>query len=123
METQKRSVYVIDDDRDIRGMLSEILELEGYHVVAAANGREALSQLRSGDPPCVILLDLMMPVMDGWEFRAQLSRDPALASIPIVVLSGDGNIDNKIQTMQAACYLKKPVDLSALLATVGRYSC
>ena len=71
-------VLVIDDDADIRDSIGDILELRGYRVARAANGREALERLKSGPPPCVILLDLMMPVLNGWEFREQQSRDAYL---------------------------------------------
>src|SRR5205085_12014163 len=87
-----RRVLVVEDDHDVREALVEALEASDYHPMAAANGSEALQRLRSGsEPPCVILLDVMMPVMDGREFREEQRRDPALAEIPVVVLSAHGD--------------------------------
>ncbi|HEV8321474.1 MAG TPA: response regulator [Myxococcota bacterium] len=116
-----RCVFVVEDDADAREMLSQVLALEGYFVVAAANGREALEHLRRGAQPCVILIDLMMPVMNGWEFRSEQVRDPDLAGIPLVVISGDGGIDQKAASVGADGWLRKPIDLDTLLATVERY--
>ena len=117
----KRRIAVIDDDFDIRSMLTLVLEMDGYEVVAAANGQEALERLRSGPPTALILLDLMMPVMNGWQFRAAQKEDAGLASIPVVVLSGDGNVAEKTASIGAAGYLRKPIDLEALLETVKSY--
>jgi CheY-like chemotaxis protein len=115
-------ILVVDDDAPIREALAEVLEDEGYQVRSAANGREALELLRSGwAPPAVILLDLMMPVMSGWEFRAEQQSDQALASIPIVVLSADRDVRGKAASLQAQAYLAKPVDLADLLDTVSRF--
>ena len=114
-------VFVVEDDADVRAMLEQALDLEGYAVVAAANGQDALDKLRAASPPCLILLDLMMPVMNGWQFMAAQATDPALASIPVVVLSGDATIDVKAQTLGAAGFLRKPVTIDALIATVEKY--
>src|SRR5262245_27439609 len=84
-------VMVVDDDEDIRETLAELLQDEGYRVMAVANGREALERLRENhDKPRVILLDLMMPVMDGWQFHREQQVDPTLASIPVVVITAAG---------------------------------
>ena len=85
-----KRILLVEDDADIRLQVVLALELEGYEVVQASNGKEALALLRSSSPeglPCCIILDLMMPVMDGWEFRRRQREDPALASVPVVVLS------------------------------------
>src|SRR5580765_7790969 len=89
------SILLVEDDFDMRDALIPILEYAGHHVVGAANGREALEQLRAGPKPSLILLDLMMPVMNGTEFRAEQLRDPALASIPVVVVSADPAVRSK----------------------------
>jgi CheY-like chemotaxis protein len=116
------TVLIVDDDKAIRETLTMILEDEGYRVNSAPHGRDALSLLRQGDiRPQLILLDLMMPVMSGWEFRAEQSRDPDLASIPVVVLSADRDITTKATSVAANGYLSKPVDLALLLATVSQY--
>ena len=80
-------VLIVEDERDIREALAEALAYEGYDVAVAANGREALRALRGGPRPDVILLDLVMPEMSGWEFRQVQAHDPALAGIPVVVVS------------------------------------
>jgi CheY-like chemotaxis protein len=114
-------VLVVDDDADIRDSIGDILELRGYHVERAANGREALERLRSGPLPCVILLDLMMPVLNGWEFRAQQSIDKALAHVPVVIISGDGSTDQKAASIGVSEYLRKPLELTAILDVVRRH--
>src|SRR5436853_5733359 len=81
-------VLIVEDDVDLREMMAELLTLEGFAAAAVANGREALEYLHQGyDKPDVILLDLMMPVMDGWEFRRRMQSDPAIANLPVIVLS------------------------------------
>jgi CheY-like chemotaxis protein len=114
-------VLVVDDDADIRDTIGDILEMRGYEVARAANGREALERLRDGPRPCVILLDLMMPVVSGWEFRQQQTSDTALASVPVVIISGDGTVAQKAESIDVHEYLRKPVDLSAMLAVVRRH--
>jgi len=110
-------VLIVEDDRDTREMLEHFLELEGFAVRTAANGEAALATLRSGDRPCVILLDLMMPVMNGWQFRAAQTQDPAFAAIPVVVVTAAGS-RTEIPTIAADGWLPKPVDLERLLETV-----
>ena len=112
-------VLVVDDDPDILEALSEILEAEGFSILRARNGREALERLRP-DPPQLILLDLMMPVMDGWEFAQRLRQLPDVADIPIIVLSADRNVGNKAQELGAAGHLAKPFELNDLLDLVRR---
>jgi CheY-like chemotaxis protein len=85
-----KRVLVVDDDDDIRAILVELLVGEGYWAVAAADGEQAL-RIASRFPPDVILLDLMMPVMSGWQFRAAQRKDPALADIPVIVVSAFAN--------------------------------
>ena len=81
------TILVVDDDADIRDSVAEVLEDAGYRVQQAANGREALDYLQASAYPCIILLDLMMPVMDGPQFRAAQQSKPTLAGIPVVVIS------------------------------------
>lgn len=115
-------ILVVDDDAGIRDMLTQVLEDEGYGVTTAADGQIALSQLRQGSsPPCLILLDLMMPVMNGVQFRSEQQQDPWLASIPVVVISAHLSGRQRAHTVQAADYLEKPVDLPKLLDIVARY--
>lgn len=115
------AVLIVEDDFDVRDTLGMTLEAEGYRVEGAANGQEAIERLQRADPPCLILLDLMMPVMDGWEFRAAQLRDPTLARIPVVVISADGSVARKASALGVAGYLRKPLDFDALLQTVRRH--
>lgn len=113
-------VLVVDDDPDILEALSEILEAEGFDIRRARNGKEALEKLEP-DPPQLILLDLMMPVMDGWEFAQRLrQRPPRVANIPIIVLSADRNVSNKAAEIGAVGHLAKPFELNDLLDMVRR---
>ena len=113
-------VLVIDDDEMIQESLREVLLDEGYEVLLAQNGVDALAKLKQGPPPTVILLDLMMPVMDGWQFRAEQKKDPALARIPVIVITAAGNAVRA--SVDADLFMTKPVRLEDLLAAVGRYS-
>lgn len=113
-----KAVLLVEDDIDVREAVADTLDEAGYRVSPARNGQEALDMLRSGAvQPRVILLDLMMPVMDGWQFREEQLRDPALASIPVVALSAHGGIE----ALDAAAHLRKPVELKQLLDTVARF--
>jgi CheY-like chemotaxis protein len=114
-------VLVVDDQPEIRETLAEILEDEGYHVATAANGREALSCLHTDGDCSLILMDLMMPVMDGWELAAELERDPATAGIPRVVVSGAGDVPRAAAALKATEFLQKPLDLDRLLSVVHRH--
>ena len=113
------TVFVVEDDVDTRDMLGRFLELEGYQVEIASNGKQALERLYAGVHPCVILLDLMMPVMDGWQFRRQQIQDAAIADIPVIVVSAAGR--ERLAEVDANAYLSKPVDLEQLLARVTEY--
>jgi DNA-binding response OmpR family regulator len=114
-----RTVFIVEDDVDTREMLGRFLELEGYQVESAPNGKAALELLDAGSPACVILLDLMMPVMDGWQFRHEQTQHAALADIPVIVVSAAGQ--DRIKHIDADAYLSKPVDLDELLAQVTQY--
>jgi CheY-like chemotaxis protein len=120
-DTGSGTVLVVDDDQDIRETIALILESAGYNVDAAPNGAEALSVLRGGSSrPCIVLLDLMMPVMDGGQFRREQQRDPSLADIPVVVLSGDGRVETKAAELGVDAYLRKPIGIDDLLDVVAR---
>jgi len=109
-----RPILVVEDDPDVRDALRLVLEQAGYGVVCAAEGREALDRLRDC-APSLILLDLMLPVMDGFEFRVQQLQDPAIAGIPVIVFSCGADIQEKVAPMRVAACLRKPVDVDALL--------
>ena len=118
-QVMARPILVVDDDGDVREALSSVLESEGYDVVTAINGADALAHLRAATTtPCVILLDLMMPVMDGFRFRSEQTSDLALSAIPVILLTADGNAQQKAATLGTAGFLKKPVDLDVLLDAV-----
>jgi CheY-like chemotaxis protein len=108
---------VVDDDPDILEALSEILESEGFAIQQARNGQEALEILEKVSPS-LILLDLMMPVMDGWEFAEKMRRRVDWSQIPVIVLSADRNIGGRARELGALGYLAKPFELSALLSLV-----
>jgi CheY-like chemotaxis protein len=111
-------LLVVEDDGTILASLSDLLREEGATLVTAANGRDALAILRASAPPDLILLDLMMPVMDGWEFRIAQRADRALAGIPIIAMSADSSA--KARAIAADAYLRKPLDLDGLVASIRR---
>jgi CheY-like chemotaxis protein len=116
-----RTILVVDDDADIRDAMCLILEHNGYRALAASNGEEALGVLRSGRPVDLILLDMMMPVMDGWGFRTSQPDGPAFVKIPVIVLTGDGRASAKAAAIGAVAYLKKPLDIDDFLALIARH--
>jgi len=118
MHPPDRPVLVIEDDTDSRLMMQTLLRLEGYEVVGAANGREGLTATRS-ENPCLILLDLMMPVMDGLEFRAEQVRDPAIRNIPVVIVSARHDADATACDLGVAACVGKPIDLDELATAVA----
>jgi CheY-like chemotaxis protein len=117
--TSSGIVLVVDDDPDIRDALCELLEGEGYRAASASNGQEALTYLNSKEPPCVILLDLMMPIMDGWEFRRQQQIDPRLSKIPVVVITAAGKYG--ADSITADRILPKPLQLEQVLEALHQY--
>ena len=112
------SVMIVEVDRDTREMLGRFLELEGFDVCTAANGQLALDVLHEvGSVPSVIVLDLMMPVMNGWQFRERQARHPRFSQIPVVVVTAAGPRED-IPQINADAWLSKPVDFDRLLATI-----
>jgi len=113
-------VLLVDDDIDILDGLSELLKLSGFEVVTARNGAEALAHARSRRP-CMVLLDLTMPVMSGQEFRQEQTADPTLASIPVIVVTAARPSRTELARLAAeACFLK-PVDTDQLLTAIRRH--
>jgi CheY-like chemotaxis protein len=116
------TVMLVEDNEDIREMMALALQLVGIGVVTAPNGREALAILRACQtPPCLILLDLMMPVMDGWQLGAALKQDPRLASVPVIVVSA--LTEEMAARLAPAEYLPKPVDIDKLVEVVCEHCC
>jgi len=115
------TVLIVDDDPQVRHCIATLLDTQGYRVAQAANGFEALDYLHSHDRPCLILLDLTMPKMNGWVFRAHLREDPGLASIPVVVLSGVPDLYRETTDLNVF-YLDKPPHWPVLLSIVECYA-
>ena len=115
------SILIVEDDEEIREILAEMLTERGYTVITARDGAEGLAAMREAPGPCVVLLDLMMPVMDGWALRAEMLADPALAKIPVVVVSGASDLERRSSRLQAASVLTKPVKWPVLLESVRAY--
>ena len=121
--TQQRdkTVMIVDDESGIRGALAGILEDEGYEVVVVRNGLEAINHLHQSDKlPCLILLDMIMPEVSGVEFLSQQHSEPALAGIPVVVMSGNLYLAQQTHILGVTDYLLKPFDVDELLSTVTR---
>ncbi|HZR84759.1 MAG TPA: response regulator [Candidatus Binatia bacterium] len=112
---------VVDDNADIRDAMAEMLKLAGYDVVCAENGQDALDQLRSGVRPCLVLLDLEMPVMGGLEFRKEQMHDPDLAGIPIAIYSARDKTDTLPASLRVEHHFQKPIDFGRLFDLVARY--
>jgi two-component system chemotaxis response regulator CheY len=117
-DPQLRSILVIEDDHDTRVSLRQNLEREGYYVFSAANGRQGLELLKRIKPPCLILLDVVMPLMNGAEFIAAIKSDPVMHLIPVVLVSAFPDI---AKTLVAKEFLQKPINLSVLLDIVSRH--
>ncbi len=116
-------VLVIEDEDDLRKSVAEVLKLEGYEVATAANGEEGLERLRDGFDPSVIVLDLMMPVMDGWTFRRrQREADDLDEEIPTIVFTSAKNVDEDDEDLDADAVIEKPVAIQRLIGIVDRHT-
>ncbi len=119
-ESASYVVLVIEDDVDCLDALVDVLSYDGYRVGTACNGLDAIQKLEAGPRPDVILVDLMMPVMNGWQFLKRLRADERFHTIPVIVLSADGRLDKWRDELDAAACLAKPLELEPLLAAVSR---
>lgn len=118
---ERIGALVIEDDPDIRGLLIELLEEEGIQTHACANGSEGLALMRAGLRPQVILLDLVMPVMDGWDFRTEQLRDPGLAKIPVILITATGFRAETLQDqLKGVEFIRKPPRASDVMVVVQR---
>jgi CheY-like chemotaxis protein len=115
----QHTVLVVEDDPACREAIIVVLEQAGYEVIAAVHGQMALELLRYGAVPRLIVLDLMMPVMDGWQFRQHQLADPKHASIPVIVLSADPAARRLVGSPGVRRVLKKPMDCDEFLRTVA----
>src|SRR5262249_51928943 len=111
-------ILVVEDNAHARDLTRAWLERAGYRVACAADGREGLDLLGRGERPCLILLDLEMPVLDGWEFRARQRESPALASIPVILLSAADGLPRTAACLGVAGYFPKPVEFEGLLRAI-----
>lgn len=116
--TEQQTILVVDDDFDVRDSIIDVLTDEGYAAIGVGDGIEALQYLRSHPLPKLILLDWMMPRLDGSQFRIAQLQDSTLAAIPVVVITADNKIHEKPEARDVVACMKKPVDLNALLGVV-----
>lgn len=117
MDTAPKKILIIEDDSDIRMSLRQILELEEMNAIVADNGQQGLDQLNTHSDVQVVLLDMMMPIMDGWEFLKRMRSNEKWAHIPVIAISAAGL---KASSVNANVFLKKPLDLDLLLDTIRR---
>ena len=116
-----KRVLLVDDDDDLREALCDVLAFGGYEVTGAAGGCEAMRWLGAHGAPDLILVDLMMPGMSGAELKSRIDCDPALAAVPVVVISGDTRLADQAAAMGAAGWISKPAPMDSLLRTVARH--
>jgi CheY-like chemotaxis protein len=117
-----KKILVVEDDTPIRELLVELFESEGYKVYSATNGQEGLKALKTQGLPDLILIDLMMPVMDGYTFRAEQLKIPEWSRIPTIVMSAEANAKEKMKNFNISAFLSKPVELETILRTVTRFA-
>jgi two-component system response regulator MprA len=122
MSNNRRLLLVVEDDADVAGTLSEFLEDEGFSVTVAQNGKQALEQLRAGLRPSAILLDLLMPEMNGWQFRMEQISDPNLRGIGTIILTAAAPPAEWMAVMAGAEVIQKPIDIDKLRSTIDRLS-
>jgi CheY-like chemotaxis protein len=115
-QPEEPRILIVEDDDSAREALSDCLEMEGFRVASARNGKEALDYLHSSPLPKIILLDLYMPVMTGWEFREAQKKDAAIAKIPVVVVTAFGS--GMTKQIDADIIMHKPLDLDRLLSVI-----
>lgn len=117
--TSQQSVLIVEDDAVLRDLLHQILQMGGYDVSLASNGREALDLLQGGLTPCLMIVDLMMPVMNGWEFLEACEAEPKYANVPKIVMSA---VVDAAAQVSADAFLPKPADFDEIIALVQRFS-
>src|SRR5882672_10029747 len=114
----RQTVLLVDDDADLRDSMAVLLETEGFDVIDASNGKDALAYLRSGAKVAAIVLDLAMPVMNGWQFLAERQRDPVFAKIPTIVVSGSSDATKRRRELGNLPVLTKPIHFDELYAAL-----
>lgn len=122
MSSSHSYIFIIDDSREIRDLVGRLYQTEGYKVELAADGQEALQKLRQTDTlPSVILLDLMMPIMDGYQVCMEIAKDARLSSVPVLIMSADANAEEKAKKVGAKGWLKKPVAVDTYIAVAEKF--
>ena len=121
MGTSGDTLLIVEDDVDVREAVAIFFEAEGYEVLQAANGADALAMLRSTRGVCLILLDLFMPIMDAWAFRRAQLADPELAAVPVIVITADHLASDQAKALGARGWHTKPIDFDRLMADVDAY--
>ena len=116
-----QEVLIVEDDPALREALTQVLIDEGYDLLSARDGLEAVNCLRKGHRPDVILLDLSMPVVNGWEFRMFQKRDPDLANIPVILITAGDYSQEEVAWLEPSALIRKPLDLPYLLSVIRRY--
>jgi CheY-like chemotaxis protein len=114
----RHRILVVEDDEQLLAAMVSLLKLVGYIALGVPNGYVALQQLRGEQTPCLILLDLMMPEMDGWQFRKRQLGDPRLAAVPVIVCSAHGASEG-VAPLRVQHYVEKPLDVRALLELIA----
>jgi two-component system, chemotaxis family, chemotaxis protein CheY len=114
-------LLLVEDDRNVQEVLCTLLAYEGYDVVAAEDGEQALAELQRGPAPCLIVLDLMLPRMDGFQFRAAQRANSAWADIPVVVYSGMDRLAERVRPLEPEAWFSKPLDPEMLLGAIAKY--
>ena len=117
-----RPILVVEDEAAAREAITCFLGIHGYKAVGVENGQKALEYLRNSDPPCLIVLDLILPIMDGCEFRRHQLQEPRWAAIPVVILSGAGDVQGETASLKAAGFVHKPVEAATLLGLVRLFA-
>lgn len=118
---QQRDILIVDDDLYLCEIISDVLQAEGHETRTASNGLEALERIREQKPQ-LILLDLMMPVMSGWELAATLQANPDWADIPVVIITADYHVERKREETGARAVITKPFDIDQLVEVVDMYA-
>src|SRR5215471_16667320 len=126
MDTAVGNVLIVEDDPEVRNMLSALLSLEGFYAIGAEDGLEALHLLRTvrhraPETPCLVLLDLKMPRLGGHEFRRAQLGDPIVANVPVAVMSGAVDLEQRAEALGAVATVPKPIDCDALMNVVRKY--
>ena len=119
---EARRILIVEDDSRLRSGLGDLLRQSGYDVVSAATCEQAISQLRTAARTDLIVLDLRMPGMNGWQFRSEQRRDRELAAIPVIVATADWNAESEAESLGAVCCLRKPYTPKQLVETIRRFA-